>query len=80
MKVVNYSELKQNLNVNLDAVTEGELLLVHRPNGKCIIMMSLEEFNALQETFHLNKSKSNRNRLECSIENISRKTNLSTKS
>ncbi len=70
MKVVNYPELKQNLNFNLDAVTDGELLVVHRPKGKSIVMMSLEEFNALQETFHLNKSKSNRERLECSIQNI----------
>ena len=76
MKAVNYSELRQNLKANLDAVTEDELLVVHRPKGKSIVMMSLEEFNALQETFYLNKSKANRERLESSIENINKKTNL----
>jgi len=76
MKAVNYSELRQNLKANLDAVTEDELLVVHRSKGRSIVMMSLEEFNALQETFHLNKSKTNRERLESSIENINNKTNL----
>ncbi|PTN08491.1 type II toxin-antitoxin system Phd/YefM family antitoxin [Mangrovibacterium marinum] len=76
MKAVYYSELRQNLKANLDAVAEDELLIVHRPKGKSIVMMSLEEFNALQETFHLNKSKSNRERLESSIENINKKANL----
>ncbi|PTN08486.1 type II toxin-antitoxin system Phd/YefM family antitoxin [Mangrovibacterium marinum] len=74
MKAVYYSELRQNLKANLDAVAEDELLIVHRPKGKSIVMMSLEEFNALQETFHLNKS--NRERLESSIENINKKANL----
>jgi len=32
MKAVNYSELRQNLKANLDAVTENEdFLVVHRP-------------------------------------------------
>jgi antitoxin YefM len=76
MKAVNYSELRQNLKANLDAVTEDELLVVHRSKGKSIVMMSLEEFNALQETFHLNRSRTNRQRLENAVENINSKTNL----
>jgi antitoxin YefM len=81
MKAVNYSELRQNLKSNLDAVTDDqELLVVHRPKGKSIVMMSLDEFNALQETLHLNRSKVNRQRLENAIENINSKTNLVKKS
>ncbi len=77
MKAVNYSELRQNLKENLDAVTDNEeFLVVHRPNGKSIVMMSLAEYNAMQETLHLNKSKVNRQRLESAIENINAKTNL----
>jgi antitoxin YefM len=77
MKAVNYSELRQNLKSNLDAVTDDqELLVVHRPKGKSIVMMSLAEFNALQETLHLNRSKINRQRLENAVENINSKTNL----
>lgn len=77
MKAVNYSELRQNLKINLDAVTDGdELLLVHRPKGKSIVMMTLTEFNSMQETYYLNRSKANRQRLEESIENINNKGNL----
>jgi antitoxin YefM len=77
MKVVNYSELRQNLKANLDAITDNEaFLIVQRPKGRSVVMMSLAEYNALQETMHLNKSKTNRQRLENAIENINAKTNL----
>ncbi|WP_423126408.1 type II toxin-antitoxin system Phd/YefM family antitoxin [Gaoshiqia sp. Z1-71] len=77
MKAVNYSELRQNLKSNLDAVTDDqELLVVHRPKGKSIVMMSLAEYNALQETMHLNRSKPNRQRLENAIDNINAKRGL----
>lgn len=77
MKAVNYSELRQNLKENLDAVSENEeFLIVQRPKGKSVVMMSLAEYNAMQETMHLNKSKANRERLENAIDNINAKTNI----
>jgi antitoxin YefM len=77
MKAVNYSELRQNLKDNLDAVSDNaELLLVHRPKGKSIVMMSLNEYNGLEETLHLLKGKENRQRLEKSVENINAKHDL----
>jgi len=77
MKAVNYSELRQNLKENLDAVTDNEeFLIVHRPKGKSIVMMSLAEYNAMQETLHLAKSKTNRQRLESAIDIINAKSNL----
>jgi antitoxin YefM len=77
VKAVNYSELRQNLKANLDAVSDyEELLIVQRPKGKSIIMMSLAEYNAMKETMYLNKSKANRERLENAIDNINTKTNL----
>jgi len=77
VKTVNYSELRQNLKANLDTVTDhSELLIVHRSKGKSIVMMSLAEYNALQETLHLIRSKVNRQRLEDAVENINSKVNL----
>jgi len=77
MKAVNYSELRENLKANLDSVTDNaELLVVHRTKGKSIVMMSLNEYNALEETLHLLQSKENRQRLESAIENINAKRNL----
>ncbi len=81
MRAVNYSELRQNLKTSLDAVSnDEELLVVHRPKGKSIVMMPLDEFNSLQETYHLNKSKANRQRLEESIDNINEKRDLMKRS
>ena len=49
MRAVNYSELRQNLKTSLDAVSnDDELLIVHRPKGKSIVMMPLDEYNSLQ--------------------------------
>ncbi len=77
MKAVNYSELRQNLKANLDAVTDNaELLVVHRSKGKSIVVMSLEEYNSIEETLHLLESKENRQRLELAVENIRTKSNL----
>jgi antitoxin YefM len=77
MKTVNYTELRDNLKKNLEAVSDNEdLLIVHRPKGKSIVMMSLNEFNSLQETFHLTRSAANRKRLDAAVENINARINL----
>jgi antitoxin YefM len=77
MKAVNYSELRQNLKSNLDAVSDNaELLIVHRPKGKSIVVMSLDEYNSTIETQYLLQSKNNRERLENAVENIRTKTNV----
>lgn len=77
MKTVNYTELRDNLKKNLEAVSDNEdLLVVHRPKGKSIVMMSLNEFNALQETLHLTHSAANRKRLDAAVENINARINL----
>jgi antitoxin YefM len=39
-------------------------------------MMSLSEYNSMQETLHLTKSKANRQRLEKAVENINKKQHL----
>jgi antitoxin YefM len=77
MKAVNYSELRQNLKANLDIVIDNaELLIVHRTKGKSIVMMSLNEYNAIEETLHLLQSKENRQRLESAVDNINAGRNL----
>lgn len=77
MKAVNYSELRQNLKANLDVVADdSEMLIVHRPKGKSVVVMSLDEYNSMKETSHLLSSKTNRLRLESAVENINSKSNL----
>ena len=71
MKTVNYSELRNKLKSNLDMVCEDhETLIVHRPGGKSVVMMSLDEYNSQKETEYLMSSPKNAERLLNSIKNI----------
>jgi antitoxin YefM len=69
MQVVNYTEFRNNLAENLNMVNENsEIVVVSRSKGKTVVVMSLEEFNSMQETLHLLSSKTNQKRLDASIE------------
>ena len=71
MKTVNYSELRNKLKSNLDMVCEDhETLIVHRPGGKSVVMISLDEYNPQLETDYLISSKKNKKRLLDSIQNV----------
>ncbi|MGV3766427.1 MAG: type II toxin-antitoxin system Phd/YefM family antitoxin [Chitinophagaceae bacterium] len=68
MRVVNYSEFRNNLAQNLNAVNEDrEIVVVSRTQGKNVVVMDLDEYNAIQETLHLSSTKANRSRLEEAI-------------
>ena len=68
MKTVNYSELRNKLKLNLDMVCEDhETLIVHRPGGKSVVMMSLDEYNSQKETEYLLSSPKNAEHLMESI-------------
>ena len=68
MRVVNYSEFRNNLAQNLNAVNEDrEIVVVSRTQGKNVVVMDLDEYNAIQETLHLASTKANRTRLEEAI-------------
>lgn len=77
MKTVNFSELRTDLRSNLNSVCDDhEVLIVHRPKGKSVVMLSLDEYNSLQETRYLLKTKENRRRLERGVEAVMNKENL----
>lgn len=74
MLSINYTELRKDLKKNLDQATENnELIVVHRPNGKSVIIVSLDEYNSLNETSYLLSSAKNKERLKSSIEQIKNK-------
>ena len=71
MKTVNYSELRNKLKANLDMVCEDqETLIVHRPGGKSVVMMSLDEYNSQKETEYLLSSPKNAEHLFESIRQL----------
>ena len=68
MGYVSYSELRQNLKKHLDSVCENRTpLVVTRQGGEPVVMLSLAEYESLEETLHLLRSPVNAERLLRSI-------------
>lgn len=68
MRVVNFSEARNNLKSILDQVTEdADYTVITRRDAEDSVVMSLDSFNSLLETFHLLKSPSNAEHLAKSI-------------
>ena len=54
MKVVNYTELRLNLKYWLNSVIDDvEEVIIKRKDQKDLVLISLEEYNALVETNYL---------------------------
>ena len=51
MRTTNYTDLINNLKSYLDAVvSDNEPLIVSRPGAESVVVISLEDFNAIMET------------------------------
>ena len=71
MKVLNYSDFRNNLSESLNAVNDDrEIVIVSRTKGKNVVVMDLEEYNSIQETMHLTSTQSNRTRLHAALEEM----------
>ena len=69
MDVVSYSELRRSLKARLDKVCDDHApLLVTRHKGKPVVVMSLAEYEELDETSYLLRSPANAERLRRGIE------------
>ncbi len=68
MKVVSFSEARNNLKAVLDQVAEdADYTIIARRDAADSVVMSLDTFNSLLETVHLLKSPANAAHLERSI-------------
>lgn len=71
LRTITYSEARQKLSETMMQAVEGsEPVLITRQNGDDCVLMSLKEYNALEETFHLLRSPENARRLMQSIEQL----------
>jgi len=71
MQVVNYTEFRKNLAESLNMVNDNsEIVVVSRSKGQNVVVMSLEEYNSIQETLHLVSSQANQKRLDEAIEEM----------
>jgi antitoxin YefM len=69
MRVVNFSEARNNLKSVLDQVTDdADYTVISRRDSEDAIVMSLDTFNSLMETFHLLKNPVNAEHLAKSIQ------------
>lgn len=71
METFTYSQTRQQLAEIMDKVVDdGAPVLITRKSGNPVVMMSLQDFNALEETAYLMCSPKNAKRLMESIEQL----------
>ena len=64
METVSYSELRQKLKAHMDRVCADRTpLLVTRQGGEAVVMLSLAEYESIEETLHLLRDPANAERL-----------------
>ena len=69
MRVVNFSEARNNLKSVLDQVVDDvDYTVITRRDSENAVVMSLDTFNSYMETFHLLRSPANVAHLTKSIE------------
>ena len=69
MRVVNFSDARNNLKAIIDQVSDdADYTVITRRDAADAVVMSLDTFNSLMETVHLLKSPANAAHLARSIE------------
>jgi antitoxin YefM len=71
MDVLTYSEARANLKDVMDRVVADRThVVVTRQKSEAVVMVSLSEWNAIEETMHLLSSPRNAERLRASIQQM----------
>jgi antitoxin YefM len=68
MDIINYSQIKNNLSQTMTTVCDNhQPVIVSHKNNRAVVIISLEDYQALQETAYLLSSPNNAKRLMESI-------------
>jgi antitoxin YefM len=68
MTALTYTAARENLAATMDQVCHGhEPVIITRNRDQAVVMMSLEDYNSLEETAYLTRSPENARRLLESI-------------
>ena len=71
MRTITYSEARQNLAATMASTVEDSTpTLITRQSGQACVLISLDEYNALEETAYLLRSPTNAKRLAESIDEL----------
>jgi antitoxin YefM len=71
MDVFSYSDTRANLKDVMDRVVEDHApVVITRQKAESVVMVSLADWNAMEETLHLLSRSTNRTRLLAAIEEL----------
>jgi antitoxin YefM len=70
LQVTNVSEFRKNLKKYLNGVSESNNKVIVNTNGKSVVVISLDEYNAMDETDYLLSTEANRERLDQALESF----------
>jgi len=71
MNTINYSELRANLKSTLDKICDNhEPIIITRRNSDNLVLVSYEDFAAIEETSYLLRSPENAKRLRESVKSL----------
>lgn len=71
MDAISYTAARQNLSATMNKVIdEHEPVIITRQKAGAVVMMSLEDFNSIQETMYLLGSPANAEHLRQSIADL----------
>ncbi len=77
MQAMTFNEITANLSTVMDRVHDDhEPLVVTRDNKKPVVLISLDDFNAWQETEYLTRSPANAEDLRLAVEELRARKNL----
>lgn len=77
MEAITYTEARNRLAETLDRVAENhEPVIITRRGRQAVVMLSLEDYNAWQETEYLTRSAANAADLLQAVEEIRTRRNL----
>lgn len=71
MHVVTYSQARANLKALMDrAVDDCDRVIITRQRGRPVVMMALDDLEAMDETLYLTSTEANRRALQRSLEDF----------
>ncbi|MDR2573409.1 MAG: type II toxin-antitoxin system prevent-host-death family antitoxin [Desulfovibrio sp.] len=70
MEAISYTAARQNLAATMDKVIDGDTVIITRQKAGAVVMMSLEDFNSMQETMYLLGNPANAEHLRKSIADL----------